>query len=456
MSSFFLWYSSYYSSDIDEAGVLLMDITLGFEKRTGKKFFINAEKMINPHGIIFGGSGSGKTFTLRGLARGLAFKNRNRVIIFDVHGDILGDDPMVSTVTISQLSNAGLQPFRIDTNPEFGGVSAAIKRFLYSINATTTKLGSRMEPTLRRLLEDLFWRNGFYKDDYRTWTLDYDPWPNRPFPKKYPTFEDLIRFARSKQKEMFMGANSHSVKKLETFLKKSSSLHKKRAKLTAEDEAILEEEKKAAIDAYEDFLSDAKDVNILEEMLKYSSLDTISSVIDRLETLNATGLFKNSPIEFDESKPIHRYDLSSLSVSDQKTFINLALGDLFVRLRERGVASRPDTFVFIDEAKNFIDGQADNMITKYFNEVRKYGCGLWVCGQDIRHFSDDIITNAATKLILGVDRMYSSAFATKLKLPVEKINGIVPKKTFLAELKYEGEQGGFAEVTWGSARKTEN
>jgi CRISPR-associated Csx2 family protein len=92
------------------------------------------------------------------------------------------------------------------------------------------------------------------------------------------------------------------------------------------------------------------------------------------------------------------------------------------------------------------DKNENNMIVKYFNEIRKYGCGLWLGGQSITHFDDDIVSNAGTKLILGVDRKDATSFANKLKIDVDLINSIAPQKTFIAEIKESGKSSSFINI----------
>jgi len=429
----------------------MQKVLIGKNKITKQPVYIDLENSVNNHGLVFGGSGVGKTYTIRGLARGFAaVSSRNRCIIFDVHGDILPKHKMVSSVTISEGSPVGLQPFKINPNPDYGGVNRTIKRFIYAINSTTTKLGVKQEAVLRRLLLDLFTIRGFYHDNPKTWSVDVDLRRNKRYAKAYPTFEDLLRFAKSKQEEAFMGANSDTVKAFHKLMGKSRKLKKERVKLDDSEELDLLKEELVA--EFTDFVYDKLphiSENAIQDYLNYSSHDVLSSLINRLESLQSTGLFKNEPIEFDKSKPIHRYDLSTLSVSDQKIFINLALSDLYLELRERGFGGKTDTYVFIDESKNYIDKSEDNMIVRYFNEIRKYGCGLWLGAQSIDHFEDDIIRNAANKIILGVDSIYAASFAKRLNIDIKLIEGIKPKKSLLFESKQDGKKNDFVEVLIG-------
>lgn len=429
-------------------------IQIGKERSNGKPVYLDMETLVNKNGIIFGASGTGKTYTIRGLARGFAsMHNANRCIIFDVHGDILPNHPMVSSVKISEKSVMGLQPFIVDPDPDNGGVNRVIKRFIYAINSTTNKLGSKQESALRSLLTDLFKIRGFTQEDTASWSLHHDSRDYKSrYEKAYPTFEDLIRFTSRKQEELFVGANSAVVKSFIDFAKKSRILQKKLAKDEFLSNEELVEAKDKVVDTFSTFIYDESagiTEQIIQDQIKYSSSEVIGGVLNRLKALHFKGIFKNNEVVFDENKPIRRYDLSSLETEDQKIFINMVLGDLFLDLKSRGFGGRTDTFVFIDEAKNYIDDSPDNMVNKFFLEIRKFGCGVWLGAQNIKHFSDDIITNAGTKIILGVDTIHTKSFSQRLNLDFGKVAGIIPKKTFLVEKKEDGEKSRFIEVGIG-------
>jgi DNA helicase HerA-like ATPase len=73
---------------------------------------------LNPHVLVVGGSGSGKTFTLRRFIEAMARSARPavRIHVFDVHGDI--DVPGASTVKFSEATPYGLNPLAIDPDSE--------------------------------------------------------------------------------------------------------------------------------------------------------------------------------------------------------------------------------------------------------------------------------------------------------------------------------------------------
>src|SRR3546814_3453218 len=67
------------------------------------------------------------------------------------------------------ITEYGLNPLEVTTDPEFGGVRRRINSFIAMINRTTSKLGVRQEAVLRALLNDLYELNGYDQRNPRTW-----------------------------------------------------------------------------------------------------------------------------------------------------------------------------------------------------------------------------------------------------------------------------------------------
>lgn len=93
------------------------------------------------------------------------------------------------------------------------------------INSTSRQLGSKQETALRYLLNDVYWLNGCYDNNPRSWQKneiteeirtqllschDY-----QALKQYYPTIEDLISYADRKIKALYLGTNIKSVSALE-------------------------------------------------------------------------------------------------------------------------------------------------------------------------------------------------------------------------------------------------
>src|SRR3546814_19778215 len=74
------------------------------------------------------------------------------------------------------ITEYGLNPLEVTTDPEFGGVRRRINSFIAMINRTTSKLGVRQEAVLRALLNDLYELNGYDQRNPRTWDPRKNPY----------------------------------------------------------------------------------------------------------------------------------------------------------------------------------------------------------------------------------------------------------------------------------------
>jgi DNA helicase HerA-like ATPase len=82
---------------------------------------------------------------------------------------------------------------------------------------------------------------------------------------------------------------------------------------------------------------------------------------------------------------------------------------------QSGFKDEVDTLVFIDEAQRFLSADSqDNIASDISREARKFGVGLALATQNCSAFPTDIIINAGTKMILGVDEAYQDILAKTL------------------------------------------
>ena len=116
---------------------------------------LDTSKLINGHMLIVGSSGVGKSYTIRRLiAEAQRSRAKVRFHVFDVHGDL--EVPDASIVQFSEQAPFGLNPLRVNPDPDFGGVRKCIQNFIRTINtASSTALGVKQEAVIRNLLLDV-------------------------------------------------------------------------------------------------------------------------------------------------------------------------------------------------------------------------------------------------------------------------------------------------------------
>lgn len=403
------------------------------------------ERTINGHGIIIGSSGVGKTHRLRIITDRLAKDYKARVIIIDVHGDI--EVPGEQRVHFTESSRFGLNPLKINPDRHSGGVRRRIRSFLSMLKRTSAGIGIRQEAALTRLLEDLYARNGFDPTDWKTW----DPRTNPNVKGRAahhgvcPNISDLKKFTAYKLKQLKTGAGGEAFRAFSDLTKAVKSVNNQSLK-NAEDERKDETDPKLeklrikAIDTYTAAMNAMKTGDELNDILRYSDVNTLSSVLDRVDHLDKAGIFKDYPPPMDSRAPVHVYDVHAIGRDEQKMFLEILLEELWLEAKAAGQTSRPETFIIIDEASIFVSDDPDHIINILIREARKFGIGILFASQSINHFSEDVLANCGLKLILGVDQMFVSSMARMLRVDAKLIDAIKPRVSALVQCKVVGDQ----------------
>lgn len=411
----------------------------------------DSKKVINAHMLLVGKSGTGKTFTLKKIIDQLKSQSNNniRIRIIDVHGDI--DIEGCSSVKFSESSPYGFNPLAINPDPDFGGVRKRIQSFLSALNKTARKLGPKQESVLRNILLDLYAANGFFEKDPDSWSI-FDKNGNRLLhkgnPKKFPTLEDALRYANFKHKAMFLGTSNKAVLSLEEVNKKAKQIYLKQKNLhkahsheeMEQTKAELKNVGDVAIEAFSNYIQNIETGMELTDLIKYDSIDTIKSVVDRLGNLVSSGIFKNKEPEFNPTSSIWRYDIKALTnLDEKKLFVYFLLEEIFGKRVQAGQQSDVVEMVFLDEANLFFTDEADNIINIISKEARKFGLGLCCASQSPTHFSEDFISNVGTKIILGLDQMFWDGSVRKLKVEQQALEWIVPHQKMVVQINNKAE-----------------
>ena len=85
----------------------------------GNNIYWSGAVVANPHGCIIGGSGAGKTQTLKGIAWGMIQSFKPQVIVIDFHGD--QELPGEYCLNVNMTSDIGINPLRLNLDTEGGG-----------------------------------------------------------------------------------------------------------------------------------------------------------------------------------------------------------------------------------------------------------------------------------------------------------------------------------------------
>lgn len=406
-----------------------------------------SDRVVNPHMVLVGSSGVGKTHRIRSILSQIASAGDVRCHVIDVHGDLtLAHE---SAMRFIETGSIGLNPLKVNADHDFGGPRKKIRAFISMLSRTRAQLGPKQEAVLVNLLRDLYAANGFHSDDPRTWDVRFDPHPNRRYQKRQPSLIDLKRFAEYKLKQRKLGMGAKAVQALERLNKAYQKLERTNTAnmKNPANEVDLDGMKAECIECYQEYIHEIENGREVDDLIKYDSYEVIKSVYDRIVGLESIGVFKDQPPPFDPHAPIWRYDVRTLSSDEQRMFVDVVVEELFFEAKRRGQSSTPHTFVVIDEAQKFMTDDEGHILNVAMREARKFGLAFILASQSLAHFPEDTIANAATKIILGVDESFHDITARRLKIDGKRLRYIVPQRTALVQVKAKAStDNSFSEV----------
>jgi hypothetical protein len=447
---------------------------------------------INAHMLIAGKSGSGKTFNLRRIVGQISAKKPKgvRVHAFDVAGDLRFQNE--SVVKFSESTHYGINPLSISPDPHFGGVRKRVMGFIDMVSDSSRELGPRQTAALRSILYDLYDLHGFKVKDPNTWLVDpseatpanmlanrvyldipfdekdeakecarreglslvFDKelkcwhcnshtgslarWAPKMFGRRAPTLQDAARFAANRMRAMAAGGGSRTMRLLEEHNRRVALWVNKAKKLGAEgSEGIdelrgqVQESAIELVDSFADYVRNIETGRELETLIRYDSVETVRSLVDRLETMVSTGIFKDVEPPFDPAMAVWRYDIAPLSVTEQRLFVWTRLTQIFESALERGPvagASEMREVIVLDEAHLFFNEREGNILDRISKEARKFGVALICASQSPSHFSEDFFSNVGTKILLGIDSSHYDQTMRKMKIERKILDAVVMGK----------------------------
>ncbi|MGS0741115.1 hypothetical protein ACVBEF_04645 [Glaciimonas sp. GG7] len=298
---------------------------------------------------------------------------------------------------------------------------------------------------------------GDWDGDLKCWWVDrsrYEGdllmWSPRVMFKASPTLDDLVAFSESKLKALFMGGNGAAMAFLKDHHRAAALFHRKVMDLAKKGEVLaanefdalslkLDENRGKAVKSFDSFLESVKTGRELDEVLRYNSVDVLTSVYERLQNLRGVGIFRSDTPPFDPRSPVWRYVLKPLGTPEQRMFVAVVLRRIFDRAVQRGEQNDVVEVIVVDEASRFAYEDDDNILSVIANEARKFGLALWCAAQSPNAFSDDFLKNVAFKVVLGVAEVDRALCVRKLGFDLAVHNRIIPRSVGLVQVRNAGE-----------------
>jgi predicted RNase H-like HicB family nuclease len=310
--------------------------------------------------------------------------------------------------------------------------------------------------------------------ELRCWHVDeyrdgITRWPRKRWGARNPTLNDLCVYAARRREMSYTGLGLKEAECLDAVHSRAKALQRalQRAKKASNnngsdsDEAdeqrdSLQKAKDNAMEALEKYLSTVETGRALDDLLKYDSYDSLSTVKQILDTLNSSGVFRDEQPNFDWDKPIWRYHIKNLSDDEKKFLVNLRLREIFnfcVREGESNGVLRD--VIIIDEGAKFVKDEPDHIINVIALEARKFGLAIWFASQSPTHYPEALMSSMGTKVILGLDSTFWAKAQSQLRIDPEVMRWIRPRHGLLLNRKIQGQptQGWEKLISYGSIHK---
>lgn len=425
------------------------------QRRTIEPLYYEPEKLTTSHLLLCGASGTGKSFQTKRLLASAAAAGIE-IDVFDVHEELTF--PGAVAVKYSRATGYGYNLLALDTDIHSGGVQRQVDFIVGLIKTVTPQFGAKQEAALRNLLADTYAAAGIFENEPRTWQrqhiteqlraeiVEARRWPE--LRKYYPTLEDLRSYARRKIMALTIGADQKAVTAYENLARVQNRLHNAQtrfAKSTSDEELKrlqnqIDTLKQQAKDAFAEHLDRLETGKEIEDKLKYDSVEVLTSVLQRVDILNAAGIFRPNEPPFGAAlQRVH--EIKSLTDEQQIMFVKLRLQAIFERLKQMGPTATGTELrhvALLDEGQKYFTDVRDDIINVIGTQGRKFGLGLWCASQQPTVFPDEFLTNCGATILLGIHSKFWKASATTLRITEDALRYIRPKEVLSVKMHHEG------------------
>lgn len=437
--------------DTDYKNNLLLAIGL-FQKTKEFHFNIDNPKTANPHHLIAGGSGTGKTTLLKEIIWDLKKKNKT-VVVIDFHGDMQTDNENLISFTPTNSKN-GINPFELELDPEKGGVNIqaeSVTLMLGTYFFDKGRISKKQENMLEVIILSTYAAKGIFQDDFETWSK---PAPTMEDFKR--TFVYIINHGAEDKAAEEDNPIKHSFDRIKNAIK-DAALKKEQSYINSLNDIYKEllsssnsEDDKDSKDADDYFDYSAINMNYFSTKAMMKSVENIYAYIEKISKMS---IFKGEKPKL--IKGINRLDLSAFtSISkpltakfigefiSQKFFRACMLRGEYDRLASREPNTKCDRVLIFDESKLALPTGIEkenpfNPFNRIVSESRKYGLALILASQRLNHYSEEILSNMHTKILLGTKSNDYKNAARVMAVKEEVVRNVfsVPnKRTALIEI----------------------
>jgi len=427
-----------------------------------KTIYWDYRKEQNPHLMIIGKSGSGKTYFLREILKHFALNEKGRINVFiiDFHGDLETEEAQTIEYNKNNPDTPGIGVFEFDYTTKAGGIYNRVDELVRIFeNSFFPQMSPLRKALLQKLLLDVYIQKGFDPDDSSTWKKAASELPTledlNNFIKKLvawkkaaselPTLEDLNNFIKKlvailhdikKNKGTEGVYYSVAIEQLKTLLNKKNDYNED--ELIKKAEEIFELYKKELLDK-ETTIEEKLRIKDFSFYTKKNVLNSLESIEIYIDAMVKSRIFSKNNPTLQKGKNVFRFNLKYLDDSLMLFIANLIIQRIFNKLRMRyeykkNAAANVNTFIVIDESKLILPNKEKNNDLHYINrivsEARKFGLGVILASQRINHYSQEMLSNISTKVVLNTDESEQPIVKRKLGIKDDKIFKQIKSKQY--------------------------
>jgi len=393
----------------------------------GSEASLSFPDVVNPHVLIAGKSGTGKTYIIRELVRHY-YERGITTMVLDTQGDIVSGNEQIPDEAKNVLAfqygggDASVNPLRIHEPPERGGAYTAIEDTLETVRILRPNIGQRQLADLRHLIIGCYRAYGINIDDPSTWDKEGPDWHG---------FEAHVRELVS---YMDLGVPSLLAENFQEQVRKTRS-----SKAYKEEGKFPDGVSEWAVKFFRSVVD--QDWSTDPEAGRLRSAERVASLHDLIEATLQSGLFGQDRLRL---RPgcINIFDLSALRSHDLQAMIRVLLDRAFtlsVRRCERLNPVLPWLSVVLDEAKHAISTGRGPMspVNRIATEGRKFGVGM-ICGVQYPQQLNEATRNAfATTVALPVESHRWKEVERMMRVSSSALSSLTPRSTALLKLNEE-------------------
>jgi len=370
----------------------------------------------NPHLIIGGSSGAGKTFTIRQIINAFSGHGITFTVI-DKHGDI-DNLENICEYNFSYGLGKGINPLSFLPDKDYGGPEANTVAFIGLLNELSGvhRLGPEQQNMLHNAIINLYRANGIKQEEVDTWKQD-----------TYPDLKDLQRFLMHKYKKLLVGGKDDNKEMdylYELYKMKKALVRFEKAAARGEDVDVkIQATISGLVEKYSDYLK--KGILNDKDFLIYTNPRGLLAVKNRIQNINNSGVFVKDEISLKNARIV----IKNLEDEQKKIitfYILKRLLDVFLKAR---YSAHVRHYLVVDEASFFLDiPKISHLITRIVQEGRKFGLGIILATQNPLNFNSDILLNTATKMIFSVEPVIHRSVSKAFGVDQSLLKAVLPRQ----------------------------